>query len=878
MATRAAKYQSPPRNMVQEVKNIVEGYSMGALRALAQDAVQNSYDARRHDSQGPVRVEYKLHDRVLASGQPMSMLTVTDRNTTGLRGPVLSESDIYDRAMNTGDLQLAPDENWAAWEAMGYTKSGEDTLGSRGQGKAAFLYNSMHSSGLFGTGGQPIERMIMLYDTLLFDHTYRLGVRLARPADAIRYPPFEAAEARGVIRGRYMDNDWPGEPIPLELEPLSEVGTRVIVPFLRAEAAEAIRSGQLAKWLQRCWWRAIQKGAISITVDDGAGNISTIGVPSWWADEPWNKTRRPVNMHLAENIQLGDRSSSRIKRIVLLYDPVIKSDDLDDLPPQYAGVQLVRHDQWVETLGASEKFGDYIPLDKRPGFRGFVEFDVGLERQLRGEESPQHDTFKRHKQFVRQIDARIKDEVRAFAESNGWLRQDAEPEQTDTDADDILESISELFVSDGGRRGRPKPPTVAWDCQLSVDYPQEGSTRVNWGQYLSNVSVVCAHKPPDERRDVTLTLLLISPSGLRTEMGSRSRTTSGGDAVLNIGRVNVVRDAKNPRDLAFPEGGKYRLKAECRSEDQLVATASRNVYVSTDPPPRSARKISADISVVNISSGQKRISDGDLINIAITVSNRSTEESRVTVTASLESLLLADGTAITLPGRPDGDSPYSHVLHYPNTMVLTQEPNETPDGPYVVLPPGRYLIPVDVHSVQNPPPGQPVAHAEKPIYVEVDPDVGGTSVPFELLARGNEAYYPIWELEPREGVQPWILKYARYHPVFESAVAADRLGGEAANSGGTRQFWKETFCAALVDWALSIYRSQGDEGRFRLLTDQPVEVTTALWERYDTKVSELQEEYEDPIKCMQLQREVVGLMLYILHEVRPSALDNLVRG
>ena len=33
------EYISPPRNMVQDVKNIIDAYKMGPLRALAQDPV-----------------------------------------------------------------------------------------------------------------------------------------------------------------------------------------------------------------------------------------------------------------------------------------------------------------------------------------------------------------------------------------------------------------------------------------------------------------------------------------------------------------------------------------------------------------------------------------------------------------------------------------------------------------------------------------------------------------------------------------------------------------------------------------------------------------------------------------------------------------------
>ena len=124
-------YQFVPTttNMVAIVRNIIQGYRMGPIRALAQEPVQNSKDAAR----GQVHVEYRLHKRRSVDGVDSYMLTVTDHNTSGLDGPVLSFKDIEQR----GNV-LGKDHNWAAFEGMGYTKEDEDALGSaRGNGSTA---------------------------------------------------------------------------------------------------------------------------------------------------------------------------------------------------------------------------------------------------------------------------------------------------------------------------------------------------------------------------------------------------------------------------------------------------------------------------------------------------------------------------------------------------------------------------------------------------------------------------------------------------------------------------------------------------------------------------------------------------------------------
>lgn len=230
-------YQNTSTNMVQAVRNIIDGYGMGSIRALAQEPVQNAKDAGVPGN--VVQVEYRLIQRHSLDGTPCYLLTVTDSGTTGLRGPILSPEDLQER-----NYKLTHEENWAAFEGQGYTKENEDALGSRGQGKAAFLYHSH----IPGNG----HRMLMLYDTLLENGEYRLGVRFARPIDQVRRPLFnyEASSAVQDVHHEIFDNQF----VPLALQPLTEVGSRIIVPFLTEEAFRAISSGELSRWLQRCWW------------------------------------------------------------------------------------------------------------------------------------------------------------------------------------------------------------------------------------------------------------------------------------------------------------------------------------------------------------------------------------------------------------------------------------------------------------------------------------------------------------------------------------------------------------------------------------------------------------------------------------------------
>ena len=271
----STQYIATPTNMVTQVASIIEGYNMGALRALAQEPVQNSKDEKREKR---VRVEYRLHLRRSSDGKEHHILTVTDSGTGGLKGPVLTQNELEARGH-----QLKDGENWAAFEGQGFTEKTGGEGGSRGQGKSALLYHS-DPEALLGDGR---ERCLMLYDTLLENGEYRFGVRYANPSDRIQSPPLYNDEARDAIQGEYqVDDDLI---VALGMEPLDKPGTRVIVPFLKESVIDAIREGELHRWLQRCWWRAIQVGDMEISIVDQNERETPVKVPSWWEDNPWGK-------------------------------------------------------------------------------------------------------------------------------------------------------------------------------------------------------------------------------------------------------------------------------------------------------------------------------------------------------------------------------------------------------------------------------------------------------------------------------------------------------------------------------------------------------------------------------------------------------------
>ena len=831
-------------NMVNHVNTIINSYQMGAIRALAQEPVQNSKDAGR----GNPFVEYKLLTREDSNGQEMWMLTVTDWNTSGLQGPIFTLDQIENRG------RLGRDENWAAFEGMNYTREHEDALGSRGQGKAAFLYYSK----LPPLGTLPRERMMILYDTLLANGEYRLGVRYATPSDLVRTPPFTGDAARQTVSSSYAASD--GTRIDLGLEPLTQVGTRVIVPYLSPEAVKAFHSGELYNWLQRCWWRAVQTG-LTIHLVDELGSSRTVAPPAWWVGEPWQ--RSSSNMRLCENMGQDD---ARIKRMVLRYDETVDNNDTEGYDPQFCGVQLLRGQQWIETL----PFHDDVPRDKRPGFHGFVEFDLMTERLLRKAESSQHDRFDKRVAPCNVLIPLIAQKVREFAQEMGWSRPQHIQAAPDRERDAAMEFLR--FFNPRARRQSPTTrgsnqstmwdrntePAPDWSCDLRMEFPDGHIARADWGSYIRNVSVDVRVAPAGNRRPPTVHLSLASDTNpsMRLPIAQREVDLWEGAGTTPFGDFEVIRGNSNAQHLSCTASGKWKLSAEVNAAGTVVAKDARSFYVQEDPPQPSPKPYTISISAENHTTQRRRIESGDELNIQISVKNRQAGDARFEVDATLGDELLADGVIVPAPGTPPGATPRRIAALQESIEIIT--PEATPSSRFrsVNLPAGRHQIRADLKLD-----GEVVAHAVKTIDVEVDPIRNEDWIPFNVEQR-SEGVYPRYEFKI-DG-ERWTLQFPNEYPLYRF------LSTQPGSASGGEAFVVDVCAEGLVEWA-TFGTDDGDESRLEelLAWELPEGVDQLKWERFDEKLRDLPdmirrgEAWPDIGKR---QRECAALLLAIFGE------------
>ncbi|WP_419926708.1 hypothetical protein [Candidatus Poriferisocius sp.] len=874
MAERTARATAD--NNVQDVISAIDNYTCGPIRALAQDPPQNSMDARR-DGQ-TVHVAYQVLLRRNENGDQLRIMTIADRGTTGLDGPILTADDLAEREQDQGQLVIQSGENWAAWEAMRYTKSGEDSLGSRGQGKYAYLYHSLHHPPGASTGlPKHAGRVVILYDTLLPNGEYRLGVRYHNPSSKVVEPPFLGDEARRIIATSYDDDHFS---IPLNLKPLSEPGTRVIIPFLSKEAVEAVESGELAHWLQVEWWRPIQKEELEITVTGSDGLTRTIGVPDFWQSQPWNTHNTRSRTHEQIKLPSHNQDDPRIiKRVVLFHDSGLASEDIEG-PAQINGVQLLRGGQWIVTLEMSE-FSDWIPKEHRGGFRGFVEFDRRLDRALREIENPAHDGYNRRKGIYQEIVQEIRNAVKEFAIQRGW--HDSEDVAPDPRFDTLVQEFARLFVAPESGRHTPSP--AEWRCQVNAAYPDPAIAHANWGDAI-RLDSTCYRRPSADGEPITFEAALIRPDGseasafARRSQNMRSRSDEESTAGVNFGELQVNHPGRP--DSPFTESGRYSIKVTCTNRGEAVTTGKCSFYVACDPPEPAINPVTIQLRAFNPEDGSKVIPQDGELRWEATIRNRGqTSVEGVLAIALDEHLLLRDaaeldriavgdqpqiltrdGSARIHQGAPrDGALP----LDWDSSVRSQQTGPEHLTEIVLPLADGRYAVQASLEQT-----GETLATARALIWVGTPPDEDQAGdIPF-VVTQVEEPLAPRWRLEhPGQPGDPHTLLWSAANPVY-NVVRNARRPSRGMSRPPQEEYLGEIIAEALIDWAVQELRHSADEGRIRLVSARILASSPELGEQFEDRVERLiaKEAENDPLGYGQAQRDMAALMVEVARLTR----------
>ncbi len=830
-----ADERSPEYSAAGLLTTFADSYADGEIRALAQEPVQNAKDARFRGE--VVHVEYRLLRRIANDGKSIFHLTVTDRGTTGLCGET---SPIRSDLKNASE-EVLQELKWFHFERFFDSNKSSQQSGSRGWGKSIFLHCSRFPSRERGA--------MMLYDTLLRDNKYRLGhFTILDDEMRVLSRPLLNDDARQAVSAQIYVARNGKIKLPLDLEPLSEPGARIIVPYLSETSIEAFRDGSLASWLQYLWWRQIAEGRLTITlVDEEAGPPQTIVEPEWWQGEIWSSDATvPGNIHklyegchiqLVENKELG--SNCTVKRLALLYDANLRDQTLPAEGPEYIGIQMIRAGQCIETY---RKF-DLLPPKEKPGIRAFVEFDEYTEERLREKEKAQHDGFRKTGIVKNPILPYLENMVHEFASRIGLIKnQDPDDGRSNEKFrrtsqfvfDRLLsKAMGDVLIENNGDSvdGETDKP---WDVDVLLSYPNPKTSRVDWGQRISNIQFVTNSRPETLRRNTRYTLEWQAPG----EQYEALWTKQNPKAVLSYGlnyRV-LTQQVIEDNHIICPEPGTYRIRAAVYEGKRLVAKKARRIHVEMDPPQRQENPYAVSISVENETNpAELRIENGDILRLQVNGRNRTHEN----VTGHLllrmrEGTVLVTDEPFEMPGKPLGGDERRHKLYSLRLRVVRGEPGEAVrenDLLTLALEPGRRVMQAYLMDgrVELAPPGL------RTLYFESEPAHTQGGMPFEPF-QVHSGTPPMWELRMDESK----LHFAPDYPLHTAL-----LKNSAAESfDGHNPFELEINVNGLLQWALEpLHEDEADPTRVESLREaRPDLVDDEAWDWYMECLSELEAE------------------------------------
>lgn len=519
--------------------------------AVQKDAIQNSWDGRRDSRRAR---GWRVTFEVLKNAEGRPVLTWTDQGTWGLTGRVLQEDEYQD--------DLPPEERLARFDSLAFSHPDpRRTLGARGRGKFVFVAVS--------------RRRTILYDTLLDGGVYRLGIRTVERTDSPVWH-FEGEEAKQQLLA-YAPH----------LQPLAQVGTRVIIDDPEQEILEDIRSGQFARQIAMTWWPIIEKFRAQITIR-AFGHESVIEKPREFRLPVRDNRRYKVWFHEPDHITFQSRRYT-IKRLHIV------RDTRGAVPEDIRGVAIHRRGMKVTSIAMRG-----VGRDIEESVHGYVEFDRRLDEEMAAAEDPTHYTFNFNAGIGKKVKEYIEDQLERFGREKLGIGADVRAREAERHREAhqralnainrIARSLGVVGATGGGGGGGAGGGSGVTLRPIFVTMPEPSfprtERRVAYGDRLSNINATVTNSTASHA-EVRLSVYLLQ-----------------GDATVHD---VVVQDLSLDPSTISETIGPFMIditenllrRGECRLRARLVCLSSpdfekgeelhevtHKLWIEEDPPER----------------------------------------------------------------------------------------------------------------------------------------------------------------------------------------------------------------------------------------------------------------------------------------------------
>ena len=534
-----------PADYIQICETLADTYPKGRAHGVQKDAIQNGWDAVKKDR--PLRLTFEL-----LKNEWGCFLAMTDSNTTGLTGRVITRPEEY---LN----ELPEEERWARFESFAFTKQDPDAIGARGQGKFIFLAAS--------------KQHTMLYETLRDDKVYRLGITKATRVDCPMMH-WEGIDAKRMLRSL------------TGLEPIRKAGTQIIIVDPVDTVIEEIRTGDFTAAIEETWLCLIGKGWAQIVVkalgkETQAQLPFPFPIPDKDTDDVkvWLRENDEITVggvhYRIKRMQVGRRIDGRVR------------EDLRGVAVIHNGMKICS----IPMLWAEPTIRDSV--------FGYVEFDYKLDRELRKTHNqvPNHYDLQWRRVIPRAIKNYVEDQLQQFGQEKLGIGVDwrQRREQIRTEAEQwALRQLSILtpdFYLMGGLGGtrRPLPPPHPRPTKEigltfhDITFPDpRRAPLVRWDERLTGFSVEAFN---NKLVAYTCRIGLHVFHGTRQVVRLLNQTgitlTPGQSIAFGPLEIQFLRQM-------FPSPDVYTLRAVLVNEanGERLDELNRYIYLEKDPPFR----------------------------------------------------------------------------------------------------------------------------------------------------------------------------------------------------------------------------------------------------------------------------------------------------
>ncbi|MFH2012360.1 MAG: hypothetical protein ABIJ37_06675 [Pseudomonadota bacterium] len=541
-----SKGRHRPADYINICKSIADSYPIGIPHGLQKDGIQNAF----HTASKSTLLEVTFE---LIENKKGIFFTIIDSNTKGLMGKVL-ETDEY----NT----IRESDHWARFEGLGFTTPNLDAIGARGQGKFIFLAAS--------------EDFLMYYDSFREDGTYRLGATSARKTDC---PMLHWDEDQGCSQLKELTS----------LEPLSKVGTRIIIVNPIKELRDEIENGNFMAAIEETWFRAIEKGRVRIRVktsdyDKVAKIPKLFPIPSKDTDK--------IKVWIRNNgeIKLLNGERFKIKHLQIAYKKGGK------IPEQFRGVAIIHNNMKITSINM-----EGVPLDITDNIYGFIEFDRDLDRELRKNynQNPNHYDLTWRRAVPKAIKEYIRKELREFGYKKLGIGTDPRERRKQIRSSAEIDALRYLskYAKDldlFGRKGgpvkppppRPDPPPPPPNKKIGImlhsfNFPDsERAPRVNWGEEIKDFEVRIFNKTNEHLKGRLRIFMLFGGREINILHDEKSIDITPYLKPKPLGPFSITFSKS-----VFPYPGEYRLKIRLINEvsNLEIDSLSKILWIEKDP-------------------------------------------------------------------------------------------------------------------------------------------------------------------------------------------------------------------------------------------------------------------------------------------------------